>query len=276
MASSESEFDQVEIWVITVTLNDAEALARTLQSSAEQTAPLKHFVVDGASVDHTLEVLALFSDRMNLEWISESDLGLFNAMNKALSVAPDHAYLWFVNAGDLFATKTAVQDMRHHLEANNSPVWAYGAFEARTEGGAFVARPPTEPHSLRAQAYWKSFVCHQGVVAKAGSLRKLGGFDERYRTSADFDLLLRLARSSPPSVLSQVLVFFEVGGFSHAHRWLSIREQSTIRRRVLDLPLHLKILDIAYDLRRRGVLAFHDLRSALAQRRLGPERWMHY
>ena len=99
---------QIKITVATVTWNAAAVLQRTLDSVAEQDYPcVQHVVVDGCSSDQTLTLLRQYQERESIELeerheikvLSESDKGLYDAMNKAINMA-DGDYILFLNAGD--------------------------------------------------------------------------------------------------------------------------------------------------------------------------------
>ena len=59
--------------------------------------------MDGASTDDTLEILEEYRDSMEC-LISESDKGLYHAMNKGLDLAKGE-YVVFMNGGDAFTDK---------------------------------------------------------------------------------------------------------------------------------------------------------------------------
>ena len=75
------------ISLVTVTFNAEKLLAQTWQSAMEQT--YQHFeliLVDGKSVDGTLEVAKQFSSKVSAI-ISEPDKGIYDAMNKGINAA---------------------------------------------------------------------------------------------------------------------------------------------------------------------------------------------
>jgi glycosyltransferase involved in cell wall biosynthesis len=75
------------ITVITVVYNDADNLAITLKSVAEQNyKDFEFLVIDGNSTDRTLEVIKQYEDIIST-WISESDKGIYDAMNKGIKMA---------------------------------------------------------------------------------------------------------------------------------------------------------------------------------------------
>lgn len=266
----------MDLVVATVCFNDSEALSKTLLSGSEQTSQARHLVIDGGSSDNSVEVLKSFESQLDLKWISEPDRGLYHAMNKALDLTPDDSYIWFINAGDTFASDRSVQSINELFDHAPDTEWILGRFEARDQLGHIVSSPEIAPYSFKRHAYWKSFVCHQAVIVNAAILKQCGGFDERLRVSADFDLMLKVARRFPPVVFSEVLVHFATGGLSHQQRWRNVAEQRSIRRMHLELNRRGLIEDWLYDLLRYSSLAAHDLMGAAGRRGLGPRRWSSF
>ena len=90
--------------IITINLNNAEGLFKTIESVKSQTRKeFEHIVIDGLSVDSSIEILKNYelyneeySDSNSLLWFSESDNGVYDAMNKGISLATGE-YILFVD-----------------------------------------------------------------------------------------------------------------------------------------------------------------------------------
>ena len=121
---------QCKITVATVTWNAAAVLQRTLDSVAEQDYPfVQHVVVDGCSSDDTLTLLRQYQERESTEGIerheievlSESDKGLYDAMNKAILMA-DGDYIIFLNAGDRFHQRDTLSKIADKIAEADSQI----------------------------------------------------------------------------------------------------------------------------------------------------------
>ena len=76
-----------KISIITVCFNCADQLEKTILSYMSQTYNDKELiVVDGGSNDRTIEVINKYHENIS-KWISEPDEGIYDAMNKGLSLA---------------------------------------------------------------------------------------------------------------------------------------------------------------------------------------------
>jgi len=180
--------------VITVTYNAGKTLERTLKSVREQTYPyVEHIIVDGKSKDNTLALIQQY-ENPKLKWKSEPDNGLYDAMNKAVTMATGD-YLCFLNAGDMFFLPETVENMMNSFEPASAPDILYGETAIVGDNGEFLfMRRLSAPETLS----WKSFkqgmlVCHQAFIAKRALAET---YDLNYRFSADFDWCIRVMKKA--------------------------------------------------------------------------------
>ena len=182
--------------IITVTYNAEKVLEDTIQSVIFQTyRNVEYIIVDGASKDHTLEIVNKYHNRIN-KVISEPDKGLYDAMNKGIQLATGD-YLCFLNAGDKFHDSETLQKIVHTLKGQERPDVIYGETAIVDEEGHFLhMRRLSTPAHLN----WKSFkqgmlVCHQAFFANRElAINHL--YDLQYRFSADFDWCIRIMKKA--------------------------------------------------------------------------------
>ena len=182
--------------IITVTYNAEKVLEDTIQSVISQTyRNVEYIIVDGASKDHTLEIVNKYHNRIN-KVISEPDKGLYDAMNKGIQLATGD-YLCFLNAGDKFHDSETLQKIVHTLKGQELPDVIYGETAIVDEEGHFLhMRRLSTPAHLN----WKSFkqgmlVCHQAFFANRElAINHL--YDLQYRFSADFDWCIRIMKKA--------------------------------------------------------------------------------
>lgn len=182
--------------IITVTYNAEKVLEDTIQSVIFQTyRNVEYIIVDGASKDHTLEIVNKYHNRIN-KVISEPDKGLYDAMNKGIQLATGD-YLCFLNAGDKFHDSETLQKIVHTLKGQELPDVIYGETAIVDEEGHFLhMRRLSTPAHLN----WKSFkqgmlVCHQAFFANRElAINHL--YDLQYRFSADFDWCIRIMKKA--------------------------------------------------------------------------------
>ena len=75
------------ITVVTVVLNGQKTIEQTIQSVRNQTYPnVEYIIIDGGSSDGTISIIERNKDCIDF-WVSESDNGLYDAMNKGIGYA---------------------------------------------------------------------------------------------------------------------------------------------------------------------------------------------
>lgn len=99
--------------IISVNYNDKAGLQRTIESVlAQRFEAYEHIIIDGGSTDGSVELIRTMESRYSagkLRWISEKDSGIYDAMNKGVSMAHGQ-FLNMMNAGDWLQP-----DALHHI-----------------------------------------------------------------------------------------------------------------------------------------------------------------
>jgi len=89
------------ISIVTVVYNGAKHLEQTILSVLKQSYPnVEYLIIDGGSTDGTLEIIRQYEEAIDY-WISETDKGIYDAMNKGISLASGD-YIVFLNADDWY------------------------------------------------------------------------------------------------------------------------------------------------------------------------------
>lgn len=87
--------------IITVSYNAVVSIEKTILSVIHQNfEDYEYIIVDGGSSDGTVEIIKKYQDKIKI-WISEPDNGIYDAMNKGISLAKGY-WVNFMNAGDSF------------------------------------------------------------------------------------------------------------------------------------------------------------------------------
>ena len=232
---------QPTISIVTVCFNASSYIRPTIESVIGQSYPaVEYIIVDGKSTDATMDIVHEYTQQIS-KIVSETDKGIYDAMNKGLALATGQ-YILYMNGGDRFAHNGVLEQIFMHLKP--ADVY-YGDTEIIDEQwnvtGLRRLRPPEG-------LTWQSFgmgmlVSHQSFIAR----RELcPHFDMRYRYSADFDWCIHILRnvrhiSNTGMVISQ----FMQGGTTSKTRLRGLRERWRIMVRHYGLSEtlgnHLKI-----------------------------------
>jgi glycosyltransferase involved in cell wall biosynthesis len=187
--ATERQDAAMKVSVITVAYNAGGTIGDTLRSVARQSYPnIEHIVVDGGSNDRTMDVVRVHASPY-LRSISEPDRGIYDAMNKGLSLATGDL-IGFLNADDFLADTNAIADLVAALEPDAAAVC-----------GATVlvsANDPTRITRFYSSKGYKAWMLrfghmppHPAFYARRAAMAQVGPFDPTYRIGGDFEWMVR-------------------------------------------------------------------------------------
>lgn len=220
--------------IVTAVYNRAAVLEDALRSVHGQThGAVEHLVIDGASTDGTLAILARHRARL-ATLVSETDRGVYDALNKGLRLATGDV-VGFLHADDGYADPGTL--------ARVASAFADPAVDAVYGDLEYVSRD--DP--ARVVRRWRSGACtpgqlrlgwmppHPTFFARRELYERLGGFDTAYRIAADYELMLRfIGAGIRMAYVPRVLVRMRLGGMSNRslrQMWRKSREDLSVMRR---------------------------------------------
>jgi glycosyltransferase involved in cell wall biosynthesis len=215
------------ITIATVVYNGRAFIRDTLESVSRQTYPnLEYIVIDGSSSDGSLDIIEGYSRSID-RLISEPDGGIYDAMNKALSLSTGD-WILFMNAGDTFCSPETVSAVfAEHMYNPNAIL--YGSHYAVC--GPSHMRLIQAPVELR---FWQGCqFSHQACFVPV-KYHKAHPYDITFRIAADYDFFLNAKRRNMSFQLVPIPIACIIpGGVSDIMRSVSVTERS----RSLDSPI---------------------------------------
>jgi glycosyltransferase involved in cell wall biosynthesis len=212
--------------------NGGALIRGTLESVRSQTnPPFEYWVIDGNSTDNTMEIVRSYApDMPYLNWLSEPDRGLYDAMNKGLERAKGD-FVWFLNAGDHLHESTTLEKLETLATPQTDVLYGDTMLvdTARNRIGAMsVLSTRSLPHPLHWRHYLGGMrVVHQSFVAR----RVCAPPYALDNLCADFDWSIQLLKRSrmntyAPFVLSDYLS----GGLSRQRHRQSLVDRFKVMR----------------------------------------------
>jgi len=241
----------VEFSIITVVLNDIEGFQATRRSIAALTGPsFEWIVVDGRSKDGLVEYLKN-GDPLVSNWVSEQDSGIYDAMNKGVSLSRGE-YVVFMNAGDQFAGPESLSLVESAISAGqNRTDVVFGGARVLFENGIGFYRSPRQAE----RAIWHGLPAnHQATYYRRACLRDIP-YDLSFDVCGDYYLIAALMkRGVRATYVRGALALFRGGDTSHKMKGKLLMEPYRIQRDVLKQPLWLRLVSIVRRLVVTGVV----------------------
>lgn len=181
----------MKISIITVCYNSVSTIGRTLRSVREQTyESIEHIVIDGGSTDGTLDILS--HEGLHLAAIiSDKDDGIYDAMNKGLSLATGDI-IAFLNADDLYKDKYVISNVLSIMNSEKLDA-LYGDVEFFKEGAEErVVRRYDSSRFTPDRLGWGFMPAHPALFIRRVLFDELGKFRTDFQIAGDFEFIVRL------------------------------------------------------------------------------------
>ena len=212
---------QPKLTVITIVYNNVHDIERTVLSVLNQSyANIEYLLIDGASNDGTLEILKQYEGRIG-KLVSERDKGIYDAMNKGLSMATGD-YVLFMNSGDeIYASDTVEKIFATEPDADIY----YGETEMFDEHWNSLGQ---RRHRSPEHFTWRDFkfgmcISHQSIYIRRALTVP---YDLNYQLSSDIDWIIKAAKKAKKIVNVRMYVAkYLVGGMSKKKHRQSLVER---------------------------------------------------
>lgn len=204
--------ENILVSIITVCYNSAKTIEGTLQSMLAQTfRQYEYLIIDGASRDNTLEIIKSYEPQFQgrLKWISEPDFGIYDAMNKGIQMA-EGELIGIINSDDSYQPMALEVMVQRYRELQKEHVILYG-FQRNMEGDKEKSVVLFHHMFLDDQ-----MITHPTCFVSKSVYRDLGGFDTTYKSSADYEFMLRVFhdRRVHFEPVYEIIANFQTGGMS--------------------------------------------------------------
>ena len=197
--SSELSFPLIS--VVTVSKNCEDTIEETILSVLNQTYKnVEYIIIDGGSTDSTKSIIRKYESRIS-KWISESDSGIYNAMNKGASLATG-IFIGFLNADDIYFPDS-IKELVENYSIKGFD-YTFGAVQIEdTNNNKVRLSKPIDKLPITSTQKLLMPAPHLSVFVKKTIFNQLNGFDEQFSLSSDYDFLIRLI------VISKKVFYFK-------------------------------------------------------------------
>jgi glycosyltransferase involved in cell wall biosynthesis len=209
--------------IITVNRNNAGGLKKTIESVRAQTFPdFEFIIIDGASDDESPQVIKEESGNLTY-WISESDNGIYSAMNKGILAAKGE-YCLFLNSGDFLIHAGVLEEIfNKDLTAD---IVSGNVLKIRPNN---KFRRVSSPGSISLHKLCIHSLPHQATLIRRSLFEVTGYYNESYRIVSDWEFFLKALVVYEKSYqhIDVDFSYFKIGGISSTDKNFALsREES--------------------------------------------------
>lgn len=173
--------------IITASLNSGSVIENLLKSIKKQTLKeIEHFVIDGGSIDNTVDLLKKYKNAYSLIWVSEPDYGISNALNKALSMAKGQ-YILVLQGDDQLISNDILYRVYNDLKNETVDIFSYPVLKKKSN----KIHVPYNQIRILWWYHFKTIFPHQGCFVHRRVFERIGLFRESLKIAMDYDFFYR-------------------------------------------------------------------------------------
>ncbi len=206
----------MKVSIITVTYNSGKYLADCIESVIKQQYnDIEHIIVDGKSTDNTVAVIKQYESHIT-KWISETDRGMYDAINKGMLMATGDV-IGILNSDDILDSDDVISCIVNAFKEQGVDT-VYGDLE-------YVDPDDTD----RVFRIWKGrpfkryrfrygwMPAHPTFYIKRSLIDRCGFYENHYFTAADYEFMARYLYKNRVSAyyLPKLIVRMRIGGQSN-------------------------------------------------------------
>ena len=205
--------------IITATYNADKFLESTIESiKSQKFKSFEWIIIDSLSTDKTPEIIKENISIFDL-YISEKDSGIYAAWNKGITRSRGQ-WIAFIGAGDIllenalevFADliKSTDKKVGYNFICSKSIIIDDNHLQKKIIGMEFIPSKFIKYMSIS----------HVAAMHHKSLFEKFGLFSQNFRSSSDYEFLLRCKDSIKPLFLDEITVKMLAGGMSDSYRAL--------------------------------------------------------
>lgn len=217
--------------IITINRNNAVGLEKTMQSVATQTfKEFEYIVIDGASTDDSVAVIRKYEAKFaHFKWVSESDSGIYNAMNKGIHMASGE-YIQVLNSGDNLAAPDVTERMNAALEKTGFPNILYGNMVKCFPDGHRMVDKCFAGQEISMLGMYTGTLNHNPAYIRRELFEKYGYYDESLKIVSDWKWYLQaiILGGENPQYVDMNVTLFDMTGISEMNKALDKSERKLV------------------------------------------------
>jgi glycosyltransferase involved in cell wall biosynthesis len=207
----------MKVSIITVTYNSEAYLEQTIRSVLSQRyEDIEYIIVDGGSTDNTKNIISAYQNKIS-RFISEKDNGIYDALNKGLAMAGGDI-IGILHSDDFFTHETVIKTVVQTFKDTQADAVYANLCYVDAENTSKIIRKWHSGSYVPNSFLYGWMPPHPTFFVKKSVYRQFGHFNLNFKTSADYELMLRFIHKHQIklSYLNEYIVYMRVGGQSNA------------------------------------------------------------
>ncbi len=190
--------------IIIPSYNQGSYIRETIDSTlAQDYRPIEVLVVDGASKDDTVAVLRSYDGVAELQWWSEPDRGVVDAVNKGMERA--RGEIVAIQSSDDVYVPGAFSEAVAAFQEDPATGLVYGDVEYIDAASVVSGRTHLPPFTLHEYVGKLTYIPQPAAFFTAEAMREAGKWREDISYAADAEFYLRIALRRPVRKIDRVL-----------------------------------------------------------------------
>lgn len=207
----------MKVTLVTATFNSEAYLEETIRSVIAQTHPdIEYIIVDGKSRDNTLQIISKYEKHIT-KWISETDRGMYDAINKGMEMATGDI-IGLVHSNDVLASPDVVEAIvatfaKYEVDA------VYGDLEYVDEHNLNKIFRIWKGKPYKRSLFRMGWMpAHPTFYIKKYCVEKYGGYLNHFFSAADYEFMARYLyfHKLSAAYLPKLIVKMRTGGQSNS------------------------------------------------------------
>ena len=203
------------VTVVTVVRNGEEHIEKTISSViTDKPNWLQYIVIDGASTDSTFALISKYRDSIDCI-ISEPDLGIYDAMNKGISLAQGMC-IGLLNSGDLYV-EGSLPLVASYAKGFDAKYWLLAGGVQSISSKGILGDIFVPDQSVLRNRYRMMPLNHPAMFVSRAVYSDYGKYNVHYKISSDYEFVLMVvANNIPIHFVDRVFVRMLSGGVSES------------------------------------------------------------
>lgn len=207
---------KMKVSIITIAYNSEATIEATIRSVISQSyTDIEYIIVDGLSKDATMSIIDKYRPQI-AKVISERDNGIYDAMNKGVSLASGDI-IGILNSDDFYADSDVIKDVVALFEKTQCDACYADLVYVDRHDEQKILRTWISGE-YRPGAFLKGWMPpHPTFFVKADVYKRFGAYNTTLRSSADYEFMLRVSHKHQVKVayLNRIITKMRAGGQSN-------------------------------------------------------------